>query len=49
MYLDPTLSLQDQWMVTKMIYGAQSDEFDFHMVPYLQYYVMNPLCWWYSE
>ena len=32
MYLDPTFSVQDQWMVTKMIYGAQSDAFDFHMV-----------------
>lgn len=32
MYLDPTFELNDQWMVTKMIYGAQSDEFDFHFV-----------------
>ncbi|KAJ1438335.1 glycosyl transferase family 41-domain-containing protein [Ochromonadaceae sp. CCMP2298] len=32
MYLDPTLSLSQQWMVTKMVYGAQSDSFDYHMV-----------------
>jgi len=32
MYLDPSFTLQDQWMVTKMMYGAQSDEFDYHMV-----------------
>ena len=32
MYLDPSLSLQERWMVTMMIYGAQSDKFDYHYV-----------------
>jgi hypothetical protein len=32
LYLDDSLSLQDRWMVTMMIYGAQSDEFDYHKV-----------------
>ena len=32
MYLDKKMDLSDQWMVTKMMYGAQSDEFDYHMV-----------------
>eukprot|EP01034_Spumella_vulgaris_P022684 gene22684-28832_t len=31
MYLDPLLSAQ-RWMVTKMMYGAQFDEFDYHKV-----------------
>ena len=32
MYLDPSLSMQERFMVTKMIYGSQSDEFDYHHV-----------------
>lgn len=32
MYLDKSMDLQDKWMATMMIYGAQSDEYDFHMV-----------------
>eukprot|EP01036_Dinobryon_divergens_P029774 gene29774-38919_t len=32
MYLDPSLSLQERWMVTMMIFGAQSDKFDYHYV-----------------
>jgi hypothetical protein len=32
MYTDPELTLQDYWMVTKMLYGAQFDRWDFHNV-----------------
>jgi hypothetical protein len=32
MLLDPSFGLEDQWLVTRMIYGAQSDAFDYHMV-----------------
>ena len=32
MYLDSSLSLSERFMVTKMIYGSQSDEFDYHHV-----------------
>jgi hypothetical protein len=32
MLLDPIFGLEDQWLVTRMIYGAQSDAFDYHMV-----------------
>jgi hypothetical protein len=32
MLLDPNFGLEDQWLVTRMIYGAQSDAFDYHMV-----------------
>ncbi len=32
MYLDPAFGLEEQWMITRMIYGAQSDSFDYHMV-----------------
>ena len=31
-YLDTTLTLEERWMITKMMYGAQSDRFDYHMV-----------------
>lgn len=32
MYLDDSFDLNDQWMVTRMMYGAQTDAFDYHMV-----------------
>jgi hypothetical protein len=32
MYLDPTLTTDDRWHVTRMIYGSQTDSFDFHKV-----------------
>lgn len=32
MYLDPSLSMSERFMVTKMIYGSQTDEFDYHHV-----------------
>lgn len=32
MYLDESLSMQDRWRVTSMIYGGQSDKFDYHKV-----------------
>jgi hypothetical protein len=33
--LDPTLSPNERFFVMKMIYGAQSDTWDYHMVPSL--------------
>jgi hypothetical protein len=32
MFLDPTFDLQEQWLVVRMMYGAQTDAFDYHMV-----------------
>jgi len=32
MYLDPALTTDDRWHVTRMIYGSQTDSFDFHKV-----------------
>jgi hypothetical protein len=32
MMLDTSMSLQEQWMLVMMTYGAQSDEFDYHKV-----------------
>lgn len=34
MYLDPALTTDDRWHVTRMIYGSQTDAFDFHKVQY---------------
>lgn len=36
MYLDDQLSFNQHWMVTKMMYGAQMDEMDFHKVGFDQ-------------
>ena len=35
-YLDDQLSFNQHWMVTKMMYGAQMDELDFHKVGFDQ-------------
>ena len=32
MYLDPTLSFSQHWMITKMMYGAQMDAADYHKI-----------------
>lgn len=32
MYLDRDLTLEQRWMVTRMMYGGQTDEYDYHMV-----------------
>ncbi len=32
MYLDESISVTDRWMITRMIYGGQSDPFDYHKV-----------------
>ena len=32
LYLSPSLALKDRWLLTKVIYGAQSDEYDYHYV-----------------
>lgn len=32
MVLDPKLTMDEQWMVVKMMYGAQVDAGDFHHV-----------------
>ena len=32
MYLDPAFDLSEQWLVTRMMYGAQTDAFDYHFV-----------------
>ena len=32
MYLDPALSTNDRWHVTRMMYGSQTDAFDYHKV-----------------
>lgn len=34
--LDPTLSVNERFFVIKMIYGAQSDSWDYHMVGFDQ-------------
>lgn len=43
LYLDPALSLQERFTVVKMMYGAQSDLFDYHKVGFdehtLQFFV----------
>ena len=36
MYLDDQLSFNQHWMVTKMMYGAQMDEMDFHKIGFDQ-------------
>ncbi len=40
MYLDPALTTDDRWHVTRMIYGSQTDSFDFHKVDCL----LHSLC-----
>ena len=32
MYLDESLNIHDRWKVTNMIYGGQTDEYDYHKV-----------------
>jgi predicted SAM-dependent methyltransferase len=32
MYLDESLSLTQHWMVTRMMYGGQTDDYDYHLV-----------------
>jgi len=32
MYLDPKMTMEDRVMIMKMMYGAQSDEHDYHYV-----------------
>jgi predicted SAM-dependent methyltransferase len=32
MYLNPQLSFSQHWMVTRMMYGAQTDDMDYHKV-----------------
>ena len=32
MYLDKSLTLPQHWMVTRMMYGGQTDEYDYHMI-----------------
>lgn len=32
MYLDPELTIEERWKVTKMMFGAQSDVHDYHKV-----------------
>lgn len=32
MYLDPELSFSQHWMVTRMMYGAQMDDMDYHKI-----------------
>jgi predicted SAM-dependent methyltransferase len=32
LYLRPNMTIQDKWLLTRVIYGAQSDEYDYHKV-----------------
>lgn len=32
LYLDPSLTLQERWKVQQMMYGAQTDNHDYHFV-----------------
>ncbi len=32
MYLDPEITGNDHWMVTRMMYGGQVDAYDYHLV-----------------
>ena len=32
MYLDPSLTFDQHWMITRMMYGAQMDEYDYHKI-----------------
>eukprot|EP00595_Chromulina_sp_UTEXLB2642_P001717 CAMPEP_0196767970 /NCGR_PEP_ID=MMETSP1095-20130614/42185_1 /TAXON_ID=96789 ORGANISM="Chromulina nebulosa, Strain UTEXLB2642" /NCGR_SAMPLE_ID=MMETSP1095 /ASSEMBLY_ACC=CAM_ASM_000446 /LENGTH=166 /DNA_ID=CAMNT_0042136889 /DNA_START=1955 /DNA_END=2455 /DNA_ORIENTATION=- len=37
LYLDESISISERWMATLMIYGAQSDEFDYHLIGFDEY------------
>ena len=45
MLLDSNMTLTDHWHVTRMMYGGQSDEYDYHMVGFdeltLPYFLKN--------
>lgn len=32
MYVDPSLDLNVHWLVTRMMYGGQTDEYDYHLI-----------------
>lgn len=32
MYLDKKLTMEQHWMVTRMMYGGQTDVFDYHLI-----------------
>ena len=32
MYLDTSLGLETHWLVTRMMYGGQTDEYDYHLI-----------------
>lgn len=40
MLLDTTLDANDRWMTIKMMYGAQSDEFDYHKVSLIDFILL---------
>jgi hypothetical protein len=46
MYLRPGITLEEKWLLTRVIYGAQTDEYDYHKVGFsqdiLQYFLENP-------
>jgi len=39
LYLDESLTFQERWTVTLMVYGSQSNELDYHMVSMQRYYL----------
>lgn len=32
MYLDESFTSQERWLITRMIYGGQTDKYDYHKV-----------------
>ena len=42
LYLKEDMSMEDRWLLTKVIFGAQSDEFDYHKVGF-DYRVLRTL------
>ena len=40
LYLKKDISMEDRWL-TRVIYGAQSDEFDYHKVGF-DYHILMP-------
>lgn len=41
MYLNTSFTGEQHWMVTRMFYGGQTDEYDYHMVGIRDIYILS--------